>query len=123
MNATYGGEFLGGKAHILVSGEFANTEGIYNYNPSWNKSGYFKVQNPAYTATNGQPFYLIQSGIGASQVAPGGLVINSVTNTGATSNLLKGTYFGGNASINNLNYGATTGQFMVGGDTNVTQDN
>jgi outer membrane receptor protein involved in Fe transport len=123
VNATYGGEFLGGKAHVLVSGEFVNTEGIYNYNPSWNKSGYFKVQNPAYTATNGQPFYLIQSGIGASQVAPGGLVINSVTNTGATSTLLKGTYFGGNASINNLNYGATTGQFMVGGDTNVTQDN
>src|ERR1700744_1929166 len=79
-NATYGTEFDGGKGHFLISGEFVNTEGINNYDPSWNKSGYFRVQNPAYTATNGQPFYLIQSGIGASQVAPGGIVINFVTN-------------------------------------------
>ena len=103
VNATYGGEFLGGKAHVLVSGEFVNTEGIYNYNPSWNKSGYFKVQNPAYTATNGQPFYLIQSGIGASQVAPGGLIGIMSSGQGSIANNATGMrelYRGSKAALN-----------------------
>lgn len=123
VDATWGSDFLGGKAHVLLSGEFVNTQGIYNYNPRWNQAGFFKVQNPAYTPTNGQPFYLIQGGIGASQVTPGGLVINSVTNAGTTSNLLHGTYFGSGATVNNLNYGTVTGPWMIGGDTAVTQAN
>ncbi len=36
--------------------------------------------NRTLIVTNGKPYYLIQSGIGASQVAPGGLVIGSTTN-------------------------------------------
>ena len=123
-NATGGMEFAGGKGHILLSGEFVNTEGIHRYDPPWNQHGFFKVQNPAYSTTNtGVPFYIISTGIGPSQVSPGGLVVNSVTNTNATSTILKGTYFGGGASINNLNYGAQTGQWMIGGDTNVTSRN
>jgi len=122
-NLTYGGDFLGGKAHLLVSGEWTQIQGIYDYNPKWNQQGYFRVQNPAYSATNGQPFYLIQKGIGSSQVAPGGLVLNSVTTGGANSSLLRGTYFGVNGAVNNLAYGTVTGPWMIGGDTAVTQDN
>ncbi|MCP5411387.1 MAG: TonB-dependent receptor [Alphaproteobacteria bacterium] len=122
-NLTYGGDFLGGKAHLLLSGEWVQIQGIYDYNPKWNQQGFFRVQNPAYTATNGQPFYLIQKGIGASQVSPGGLVINSVTNTGAKSTKLGGTYFGVNGSVNNLAYGTVTGPWMIGGDTAITQAN
>ncbi len=123
LNATYGTEFAGGKGHFLLSGEFVSTEGIYNYDPPWNKTGYFRVVNPAYKAGSGQPYYLIQSGIGAGQVTPGGLVLNSVTTTGASSNLLRGTYFGVNGTVNQLAFGTTTGQWMIGGDTAITQSN
>jgi outer membrane receptor protein involved in Fe transport len=115
LNATYGMDFDGGKGHALISGEWVQTAPTpKDYNPAWNKSGFFRVQNPTYTATNGQPFYLIQSGIGASQVSPGGLIV---------SGPLQGTYFGKNAVVNQLSYGAVTGPWMIGGDTAVTQDN
>lgn len=123
LNGTGGVELMGGKLHILLSGEYVSVKGIHGWDPPWNQKGFFRVQNPAYTATNGQPFYLIQKGIGAGQVSPGGLVLNSVTNTGATSQLLRGTYFGQNASINNLAFGTVTGQWMIGGETNVTMRN
>ncbi|MCP5412650.1 MAG: TonB-dependent receptor plug domain-containing protein [Alphaproteobacteria bacterium] len=122
-NLTYGGDFLGGKMHVLLSGEWTQIQGIYDYNPKWNQQGYFKIQNPAYTATNGQPYYLIQKGIGASEVTPGGLVLNSVTNGGAKSTQLRGTYFGVNGAVNNLAFGTVSGPWMIGGDTAVTQDN
>jgi len=132
VNGTYGMEFDGGKGHALISGEWVQTAPTpKDYNPSWNKSGFFRVQNPAYNATTNTsvPFYLIQSGIGASQVSPGGLVINSTTvpaagkAAGVTSTAFAGTYFGVNATINNLAYGTTTGPWMIGGDTAVTQAN
>jgi len=132
VNGTYGMDFDGGKGHALISGEWVQTAPTpKDYNPAWNKSGFFKVQNPAYNAvTNSSvPFYLIQPGIGASQVSPGGLVINSTTvpapgkTAGVTSTAFGGTYFGVNAVINNLAYGTTTGPWMIGGDTAVTQAN
>ncbi|HMH65520.1 MAG TPA: TonB-dependent receptor plug domain-containing protein, partial [Rhizomicrobium sp.] len=86
VNGTYGMDFDGGKGHALISGEWVQTDPTpKDYNPAWNKSGFFRVQNPTYAATNGQPFYLIQKGIGASQVSPGGLIV---------SGPLQGTYFG-----------------------------
>ncbi|HEX3755644.1 MAG TPA: TonB-dependent receptor, partial [Rhizomicrobium sp.] len=123
VDATYGVDFDGGRGHALLSGEFVGTQGIYDYDPSWNKSGFFKVINPAYKAGAGLPYYLIEPGIGAGEVAPGGLVLNSVTTGGASSNLLRGTYFGVNGAVNQLAFGTTTGQWMIGGDTAVTQSN
>ena len=115
VNATYGLEFAGGKGHALISGEWDQVRPTpKDYNPTWNQTGFFRIQNPAYTATNGQPFYLIQPGSGASQVAPGGLIV---------SGPLMGTYFGKNAVVNHLSYGTITGPWMIGGDTAVTQDN
>src|SRR5882757_1777328 len=122
VNGTYGMEFDGGKGHALISGEWVQTAPTpKDYNPAWNKSGFFKVQNPAYNATTNTsvPFYLIQKGIGASQVSPGGLVINSTTvpaagkPAGVTSTAFAGTYFGVNGVINNLAYGTTTGPWMI----------
>jgi iron complex outermembrane recepter protein len=117
VNGTYGMDFDGGKGHALISGEWVQTAPTpKDYNPAWNKSGFFKVQNPAYNATTNTsvPFYLIQKGIGASQVSPGGLIV---------SGPLQGTYFGKSAVVNQLAYGAITGPWMIGGDTAVTQDN
>jgi outer membrane receptor protein involved in Fe transport len=126
VNGTYGMDFDGGRGHALISGEWVQTAPTpKNYNPAWNQSGFFKVQNPAYNATtnNTVPFYLIQSGIGASQVSPGGLVLSSTTTGGASSTALRGTYFGTNATVNNLAFGQVTGPWMIGGDTAVTQAN
>src|SRR6202012_4566206 len=64
LDATYGGEFLGGKLHILLSGEYDTVQAISNYDPKWDKTDYFQMQNPAYAVGNGQPFNLISSGIG-----------------------------------------------------------
>ena len=124
-NLTYGMAFGEGRGHFIVSGEYVSTAGIHNYDPPWNKSGFFRVQNPAWNATTNPtvPFYLIQTGIGASQVAPGGLVLSSTTTAGASSTALRGTYFGTNATVNQLNFGTTTGPWMIGGDTAVTQAN
>src|ERR1700742_563118 len=79
IDATYGGDYLGGTLHVLLSGKYVPTQAINNYDPSWNKTGYFQMQNPAYTATNGKPYYLISSGIGASEVTPGGVILSATT--------------------------------------------
>ena len=108
---TYGADFDSGKGHILVSGEWVNQAPINNYVPKWGNSGFFTIQNPAYTATNGQPYYLSGPGVAPSQVAPGGLIV---------SGPLQGTYFGVNASVNQLAYGAVSGPWMLGGDPTTT---
>jgi iron complex outermembrane receptor protein len=123
VDATYGGEFLGGKLHVLLSGEYVTTQAISNYDPKWNKTDYFQMQNPAYAVGNGQPFYLISSGIGASEVTPGGLILSATTTAGKTSSALTGTYFGTNASLNQLTFGQVSGPWMIGGDTKITQSN
>ena len=123
VDATYGGDFLGGNLHVLLSGEYVNTQAINNYDPSWNKTGYFQMNNPAYTATNGKPYYLISSGIGASEVTPGGVILSATTAAKTASSALNGTYFGTNASLNQLTFGQVSGPWMLGGDTAITQSN
>ena len=124
---TYGTDFDSGKGHFIVSGEWDQVKVTpKDYNPAWNQTGFFKVINPAYaqttpTTSNGQPYYLYTSGVGAGQVSPGGLVLSSTTTTGAASTLLRGTYFGTSGTVNNLAFGTVTGQWMIGGDTGVTQ--
>ena len=123
VDATYGGDFLGGNLHVLLSGEYVTTQAINNYDPSWNKTGYFQMQNPAYAAGNGKPYYLISKGIGASEVTPGGLILGATTTAGKSSSALNGTYFGTNASLNQLTFGQVSGPWMLGGDTAITQSN
>lgn len=127
VTATGGKEFAEGRGHLIVSGEHFSQKGIQSVDRDWNDSGYFLANNPAYSvarctdaAALGTPCvneFLIASGIGTGQFTPGGLV-----STGP----LRGTYFGsvnpatGKASVNQLNFGATSGQWMVGGDTDIT---
>jgi iron complex outermembrane recepter protein len=122
-DATYGGDFLGGNLHILLSGEYVSTAAINNYDPAWDKTDYFEMQNPAYAAGNGKPYYLISSGIGASEVTPGGLILSATTTAGKSYTGLTGTYFGTNAAINQLAFGQVSGPWMLGGDTAITQSN
>jgi outer membrane receptor protein involved in Fe transport len=128
IGLTAGTSFAGGKGHVTVSGEYFNQLGVQTINRDWNKSGFFRVNNPAYTAaactdasaaTICYPEFLVTANAGISSFAPGGLV---------TFGPLKGLYFGsinpstGFATVNNLAFGAVQAgsQWMVGGDRLIT---
>ncbi|OYY73189.1 TonB-dependent siderophore receptor [Sphingomonas sp. 28-63-12] len=125
---TAGMNFAGGRGHILLSGEYFTQKGIDTIDRDWNNSGFFQIDNPAFTGTACTdssaatlcpvPSRLIQSGIGTSQFTPGGLI-----STGP----FRGTYFStidpatGRATTGNLAFGAVNGQWMVGGDYLLTR--
>lgn len=111
--------FAGGRGHVLFSSEYFTQDGVHTIDRDWNDSGFFQINNPNYTATNGQPFRLVQAGIGPSQQSPGGLIV---------SGPLRGTYFGtidqttGRATVGQLAYGttSTSNPWMIGGDWQYT---
>lgn len=111
--------FAGGRGHVLFSSEYFTQDGVHTIDRDWNDNGVFQINNPNYTATNGQPFRLVQPGIGPSQHTPGGLIV---------SGPLRGTYFGtidqttGRATVGQLAYGttSTTNPWMIGGDWQYT---
>ncbi|TIX50818.1 TonB-dependent receptor [Alteraurantiacibacter aquimixticola] len=113
VQLTGGTDFADGRGHIVVSGEYFHQTGEPRNDRDWNQSGYFQIENPAYTPTNGLPARIVQSGIGSSNFTPGGLIV---------SGPFQGTYFGttdlgtGLASLGQLNYGQVSGQWMIGGD-------
>ncbi|WP_423603622.1 TonB-dependent receptor plug domain-containing protein [Sphingomonas sp. MS122] len=135
ISATGGKSFGDGKGHILLSGEYFTQKGIQSIDRDWNDTGFFLINNPAYsTAVGGNcrppagyvagtpitgcaPEYLVSANAGTGQFTPGGLIY---------SGPLRGTYFGsinpatGKASVNQLNFGATSGQWMLGGDLGIT---
>lgn len=128
ISLTAGQEFAEGRGHIIVSGEHFTQTGIQSIDRDWNDSGFFLANNPAYSAaactdssaaTACVNEFLISSGIGTGQFTPGGLI-----STGP----LRGTYFGsidpatGKATVNKLVFGTTSGQWMVGGDTDITTE-
>lgn len=120
MSLTLGTPFANDRGHVVVSAEYFTQEGKHTIDRDWNDSGYFQINNPAYTPTNGQPQRLIQSGIGSSNFTPGGLI---------TAGPRRGTYFGqidpatGRPTLNQLAYGTVSGQWMIGGDYDVTSAN
>ncbi|MCJ2187673.1 TonB-dependent receptor domain-containing protein [Novosphingobium beihaiensis] len=120
VSLTGGMDFAGGRGHVLLSGEYFTQKGVDTIARDWNKSGFFQVDNPDYTDTNGQPKRLVMSGIGSGNLTPGGLI---------TSGPLRGTYFGaidpatGKATTGELAYGQTTGSWMIGGDYELASAN
>ncbi|MES1984864.1 MAG: TonB-dependent receptor [Pseudomonadota bacterium] len=148
FSATGGKEFADGKGHILLSGEYFTQKGIQTIDRDWNESGYFLANNPAYSAATCRdaaslntpcvPEYIVSDGIGTGQFTPGGLITGAmvpnpsptgprfIPATGAALASVFGNYFGsvnpatGKATVNQLNFGATSGQWMLGGDTDIT---
>lgn len=109
-NLTWGAPFQDGRGHILVSGSVSYVSGIMHGNSrSWLRQGYDQIPNPAYTATNGQPFYLIAKQVGSGLFSPGGLI---------DSGPLRGTDFGPGGVPRIFNYGTLSsgGAVMIGGD-------
>ena len=119
---TLGTEFASGRGHLIVSGEYFNQKGKDFIDRDWNQSGYFMIENPDYTPGSGLPSRIVQAGIGSSNLTPGGLITGCRAGDNGTSCPFGGTYFGtidnatGLASINDLNFGNVSGQWMVGGD-------
>ena len=105
LNVTAGARFQDGRGHVLFSAERVSQEGIHYYSRDWNKSGYFAIRNTDLSAT--APYYIVSRNVGISAYTPGGLI---------TAGPLKGTYFGVNGTVNQLAYGAVSGQWMIGGD-------
>ena len=142
---TAGADFAGGRGHAILSGEYFHQDGIQTVDRDWNNSGFFQIDNPAYsaaactdnnTATPCVNARLIASGIGSGNFTPGGLILGarttttgaaivpltSATLTAAARAGLTNTYFGtldpatGLATTGTLAVGPRSGQWMVGGD-------
>jgi outer membrane receptor protein involved in Fe transport len=105
FNITAGGAFADGKGHALFSAERFSQDGVHTIDRDWNNGGAFAVRNTDLSA--GAPFFIQAKNVGIGIYTPGGLITNTA---------LKGTYFGVNGTVNQLAYGATTGQWMIGGD-------
>ncbi len=104
---TGGLKFADGRGRLIVAGEIAHTDGIFEVGQDrgWNHTGFVRIQNPAWTANSTVPRYLIRTMVGAANSTPGGLITGSA---GGTANRLCGTYFGEGGSINQYQYGALT---------------
>lgn len=79
-----GFKFGGGRGHILASLEYAKDEGVNGLPRSW-YTGTKVINNPNYTATNGQPALITLPHVGYSNATPGGVIM---------SGPLSGTAFG-----------------------------
>jgi iron complex outermembrane receptor protein len=110
VTASAGFSALDDRLHVLLNAEYFRQEAVDTIDRDWNNSGYFQINNPAYTATNGQPQRLVGPGFGPATYTAGGLI---------ASGPLRGTYFLGDGVTRQLNYGTTntvSSPWMVGGD-------
>jgi len=119
---TSGFDFADGRGKVLLAGDYFTQNGVDTYDRPWQQSGFFQIDNPAFTATNGQPERFVGAGIGTYQFTPGGIITGQRT-TGATAfveGALTGQYFGAvganGPGLTRFNYGPRRGQWMIGGD-------
>ena len=114
LNLSAGLPFAGGRGHVLLNGEITDRDGIYGVPRDWNNNGWYIINNPAYTATNGLPERLLTSHAGLSNATPGGII---------STTALRGTYFGVGGAVGQFAYGQTRDPWMIGGDWESVQVN
>ncbi|MHB1207350.1 MAG: TonB-dependent receptor domain-containing protein [Rhodospirillaceae bacterium] len=115
VSMTTGQSFAGDRGHFLLSGEIIAKDGIFGNNRAWNNTGTYTIVNPAYTATNGQPHFIVVSGAQPDTATRGGII---------TSTALKGIAFGAGGTPYQFNYGAATlDPWTVGGNWQANQLN
>lgn len=109
LTLTAGTPLASGRGHLLFNAVQNFNAGIMDpSNRAWVRNNWGRMNNPSYTATNGQPFYLIRNNLGSSVTIPGGLI---------NSGPLKGTAFGPGGAIRQYNYGSIDdGNLMSGGE-------
>jgi iron complex outermembrane receptor protein len=108
---TAGTAFANDRGHFLFSGEINRIDGIPDLtNRGWNQSGAVIINNPTYTATNGQPRQLKLLNGGLSTGSPGGIITNTA---------LRGIEFGPGGVPRQFNYGSLVSDpWVIGGDWN-----
>jgi outer membrane receptor protein involved in Fe transport len=108
FEAAAGKSFAGGRGHILLSGQLAHRDGIFEIDRDWNATGYVRIQDPNWTSTSTTPRFLIRRQVGGANSTPGGIITgNSVlTGSGLSANGLRGLYFGQNGAVQQFNYGS-----------------
>ena len=104
---TGGLSFADGRGRLIVSGEIAHTDGIFEVakDRGWNHTGFVRIQNPLWSTNATVPRFLFRTQVGQANSTPGGLITSS---TGPTNNTLCGTYFGQGGSVNRYQYGTLT---------------
>lgn len=113
FNIALGSPFARGRGHVLFSAEAVYKDGMYTQPGGWNNGGTGIMQNPGYTATNGQPEQLLRHDVGLANATHGGIII---------SGPLMGTAFGMGGSVYQMNYGSlVAGNLMSGGDWQANQ--
>ena len=112
--------FADGRGHVLLSGELAHRDGIFQVTRDWNQIGFRTITDPpGYAPGNGRPRNIRVVGAGTNNALPGGIInFNSViAGSGLTANGLRGIYFGQGGSVNQFDYGTlSTSTLSVGGD-------
>ncbi|WP_390550977.1 TonB-dependent receptor plug domain-containing protein [Qipengyuania sp. MTN3-11] len=122
INGAAGLPFADGRGHFLVSGQISHQDGIFEVDRDWNFGVPQIINNPDYTATNGQPQFLTVAPGNRNNSAPGGIINAS---RGGTANSLRGIYFGSGGAINRYDYGIypDAGTITIGGDYLVDDTN
>ena len=107
-NFAYGKGFADDRGRIIVAGNYLNSpDVVFPGQRPWYRTTQL-VNNPGYTATNGQPRLIRADRIGLSQATQGGLIV-----TGP----LRGTQFvGPNGTPAPFNFGNVSGPISNGGD-------
>lgn len=114
-----GTSFADGRGRLLLSGEHAHRDGIFQVDRDWNQLGYRTIANPDYTATNGEPRNFVRFNTGTSNVLPGSIInaSTSLAGSGVAANSLRGIYFGQGGSVNQFQYGTINSTTLTtGGD-------
>lgn len=103
-----GTNFANDRGHLLIDASHDYQASVDGTARSWNMQGWYYIQNPKFTATNGLPQLILSNHVGLSGGFPGGIIY---------SGPLKGIAFGADGIPFNYNYGDfVSGQYHVGGD-------
>lgn len=114
ISLTAGTPFADNRGHFLIEADVNENQGIMNNPRPWALTGWKDINNPNYTATNGQPRQLVLPNVGMSDAAPGGMI---------ASGPLRGIYFGLGGTPYQFNYGPIVSDpFVQGGDWRVTDN-
>jgi len=113
VNLSFGTPFAGGRGNLLLFGEYSWNKGLVGSYRPWNEEGGVVMQNPGWTATNGQPRWLLGTRMGINNAMPGGLI---------TRGPLKGIYFGPGGAPAQFNYGiVSNSNLMRDGDWKISR--
>ncbi|MBS0333707.1 MAG: TonB-dependent receptor, partial [Proteobacteria bacterium] len=106
FEAADGWRFADGKGHLILGGEFINNEGGGPKSSRPNVGRWAAVNNPAYTATNGQQPLIYAPDVGFANASPGGLILSGVN---------AGMAFNPNGTLSPFNLGRVSGTTSIGG--------